>query len=275
RSALESYSDFFKRAKQSKETGHGIEIWKVYQEQALLQIEFADLEKAEKSLHEAIKWIGDDHLKVTHSLKRLLKKVQASKEEEKYALLISTDSSADNIISGWHSRLSDLGFTEIRAFKGNEVDKDTLVNEFTWIAEKAIIHPSFFCFVGEGELSEKGLPETILAFQEKKEEDYGVTLSELQALSEHASHLLSVLEVDFGAKGETESLLGIEKPLLGNACFLSAAKTKKGGKPLYQRWEGNNSLSETMQAVLEREKSPEFAELVRLVSDELSVYEAS
>ena len=206
--ALKAYSAFFERVEKEGER-HGTKLWKVYHEKALLHLEFAELDQAEKCLHESIEQIGDERLKVTHSLKRLLKKVQASKAEEKYALLVSTDPSADSILSGWETRLSDLGFKEIKVMKGDKVDKETLIQEFTWIAEKAIIHPSFFCFVGKGELNDKGLPDTLLAFQEKKEEYYAVTLSELQGLCKHSSHLLSLLEVDFKRAKEEACLVQI------------------------------------------------------------------
>ncbi|MEL6193380.1 MAG: caspase family protein [Bacteroidota bacterium] len=271
--ALKAYSAFIERVEKDGE-GHGTELWKVYHEKALLHLEFAELEQAEKCLHESIEQIGDERLKVSHSLKRLLKKIQASKAEEKYALLVSTDPSADSILSGWETRLSDLGFKEIKVIKGDKVDKETLVQEFTWIADKAIMHPSFFCFIGDGELSDKGLPDTLLTFPENKDEHYGVALSELKPLCKHSSHLLSVLEVDFKNQDDSSnSLSEIQEPPLGNACFLSATKPPKGGRPLFQRWRENASLSKTMQAVLTNEEAPEFSELVKLISDELSVEE--
>ncbi|MEM9935391.1 MAG: caspase family protein [Bacteroidota bacterium] len=261
--------------------GHGIAPWKVYLDIAHIQIELADLDHAESSLKKAIDLLGNERTSVTLSLKRLYKKVKASKSHEKYALLVATAKEDKEIIAKWKSVLGQQGFKHIQVLTGEDVQEEVLLTAFTSLAEHAKKFPSFFYFKGEGKSEDEQTPvfldvHTTPAQDENTEQTPKTTpisVAKLQELASHTAHLLSLLDVNFTCQsgiGEDCQPNSLDTPLIGNACFLSAVTNKETVTPVLKQWGKDTSFSHQIIDTLQQHSHLTFSEFTAVLKKDLA-----
>ena len=140
----------------------------------------------------------------------LLDSLRALAGSRKHALLVGIDEYQSDSIPSLQGALNDVtalrevltrrwgfGADEIVELVNGEATRERILQQFERLSELAGEEPAVFYFAGRGSHDRDHLP-TLVSYDARQDDVYDISLEELAALAQQATHLVAVLDTSFG-----------------------------------------------------------------------------